>query len=141
MHSIDWFLLHQEYDESIAEVKHMDAWVDGDPYLDVLRAGILIQARRWDEAGTAARAAITRGLGWADPYWMLVTVSLRQERFEETLAVLREIDQRFAFEWSDMTTNAEYAEFVKSPQHAQWLAYLNEKAAKREVEPEPKLWR
>lgn len=137
LHSIDWYIARGEIDTVVKEVRHMSEWAGGDPYLPFLLSGILVEAKRYDAARTSAREAITVGLGWIEPYWILVTVSLRQERFEETLAVLREIDEAFTVEWADFATVDEYKGFVESPQHAEWLAYLKSKS-ERGVSDEPR---
>jgi hypothetical protein len=47
-------------------------------------------------------------------------------KIDDTIAALKLIKQRFQIEFADMTTIAEYAEFVKSPQYQAWLALNTE---------------
>ena len=51
----------------------------------------------------------------------LLGVSLIQKNHDDTLAMLKEIDQKFQLKLNDLTKVREYAEFVKSPQYKQWL--------------------
>ncbi|MBL8857081.1 MAG: hypothetical protein JNL28_01070 [Planctomycetes bacterium] len=131
LHSIDWFFLQKDYKAALAELSRLDAWAGGDPYLNVLCGNILVAAEDWDGARKVAREAIAAGLGWPDPYWVLITVSLRQQRYDETLSVLIEMDLNFEFNWVDFTTLEEYQGFAASSQHAQWLEHLAEKARAR----------
>jgi hypothetical protein len=128
LHSIDWYYLRGEHDKALAEIEGMGEWADGDPYLRYLSCTVLLQAQRFDAARQAGRAAIDGGLAWTEPYWLLMTISLRQERYADTLALLVEMDKRFELEWNDFGDVEEYKGFVASTRHAEWLAYLKAKA-------------
>jgi hypothetical protein len=47
--------------------------------------------------------------------------------YDETLARLKVIDQRFDIEFEDLSQVSDYAGFVKSPAYAKWLDYLKRK--------------
>jgi tetratricopeptide (TPR) repeat protein len=129
--SIDYFWLRDEHSKALEELEHLREWVGGDPYLHLHRGQLLLQDKSYDLAGVAARKAIDEGLGWVDPYWTLLNANLHQERFEEALGLLRQMDQQFELEWNDMTALPLYSGFVKSPQHAEWLEYLRTKEQSR----------
>ena len=63
-------------------------------------------------------------------YFELLGISLIQKNHDDTLAMLKEIDQKFELKLNDLTKVREYAEFVKSPQYKKWLEYREQRASK-----------
>jgi len=131
LYSIDWFWEHGEHAKAYQELEYIRTWTGGDPYLHLFRALLLFEQPELDAAREYARKAIDEGLGWDDPYWVLIRVSVKKGRFEETIALLKELDQGFNMEWGDLSALPMYSDFVKSPQHTQWLEYLRKKANPR----------
>jgi hypothetical protein len=101
--------------------------VGGDPYLDAVRAGV--RAAQGDLEGVRhfARRAVEREPSLIQGHWVLVSASLQVKDYDETLARLKEIDQKFDIEFEDLTQVPDYAGFVKSPAYAKWLDYLKAK--------------
>jgi hypothetical protein len=64
-----------------------------------------------------------------DTYWLRLSISLKTKNFDETLATLLAMDKEFNPEFDDLTTLAEYVEFVKSPQFRKWKQHLQAKEA------------
>lgn len=60
---------------------------------------------------------------------------MEDRKYDETLARLKEIDQKFPMKFNDMSQVPQYAGFVKSPQYALWLDYLKAKNAARKSAP------
>ena len=85
----------------------------------------------------AARADLKRAMdaapGLIDPYWSLVTVSLKDRNFDETLKTLRLIRQKFQMQVGDLTTIPLYKEFTESPQFQEWLKDSQAPAGKVEA--------
>lgn len=129
--SIDGYLLRKDYSGAMKALDRLDRSLGGDPYLDLLRANISEERGDRGEARRFARLAVEREPSLLAAHWTLVTMSLHAKDYQETLERLKEIDRRFTMKFKDMTKLPIYAGFVKSPQHAEWLTYLEQKKAAR----------
>lgn len=118
---IDGYSLKKRYDKAIARVDRLDERIGGDPYLDVLRAGLLMEKGDLPAAEEAARRATQREPALLEGFWTLVAISLKERAFDKTLALLRSIEADFRLTFGDLATEPDYAEFVKSPQGREWL--------------------
>ncbi len=119
--SIDGFARLGEFDAALAAIDRLETAVGGDPYLNVLRAGILYQAGRLDEAAAKARKAIEEDPTLEDAYWQLTTISLDEGEFEVTVEMLTLLEERLKIGIADLTDIPAYAEFVESPEYAKWM--------------------
>jgi hypothetical protein len=76
----------------------------------------------------AARLAVEKAMAadstLIDVHWESVAVALAEEKFDEVLQRLIDIDKQFSPEWDDLAKNEDYAAFVKSSQYQDWLQYL-----------------
>ncbi|MCH8045687.1 MAG: hypothetical protein IID44_18405 [Planctomycetes bacterium] len=118
---IDAFIINEEYDKSLAAVDRLDEWVGGDAYLDVIRSNICLIKEDYAKVKKYAERAIKAEPTLVEAYWALVDVSLAESNFEETSRLLRLLNDKFEIEFDDLTTVPEYSEYVKSPQHREWL--------------------
>jgi hypothetical protein len=125
--SIDGFALLKQYDKSIAAIDHLDKSLGGDPYLNILRAGVFLTANQPEKARDAAAAGVKGSPDMISCYWSLLTAYLRLADHAAALKTLKLIDQTFRLEFGDLTTVPEYAKFVKSPQYEEWKRYLKNK--------------
>ena len=121
--SIDFHSARRELGQTRAAFEQLRSSVGGDPFLDVLEANVLLAHGELDLAAGLAREAIDGGLGWVDPYWVLLAVSLTRQDHARTLDLLLEVDAGFVVEWQDFAGVPEYAGFVASPYHARWLEH------------------
>jgi hypothetical protein len=133
MHSIDALATRRDFPGALRAVDQLEKSVGGDPYLDVIRAGVHATRGDLQAARRSALRSIEREPTLLPGYLALVTSSLRARDHAETLVRLKEIDRQFDFEFEDFRQLAEYAEFAKSPQHAEWLEYLK---AKKKTAPD-----
>lgn len=121
--SIDYHTIRKNYDDTLKAIDQLDKQVEGDPYLDVMRANLHLLAGRLEDARRLAKAALE-----AEPllpaHWVLVTISLKEKNYDDTLRLLIGIDRSFKLQWSDLSNEPEYAGFVASPQYQDWLEYL-----------------
>lgn len=122
--SIDHHWMRGELALTRTAIEELRKSIGGDPYLDHLEATLLLERGELDLAVELARKAIDGGLGRVDPYWVLLAVSLRRQDHARTLELLVEIDDGFEVEWQDFAGVPEYAGFLASPYHAQWLEHL-----------------
>jgi hypothetical protein len=124
LHAIDFHYLRKEFQLAREAVGRLRDSIDGDPYLDYFEAGILLAMHKDAEA----RAAIEKSLA-GEPerlksHWTLVTVCLQLHDHAAVLEELERMDKRFQLKWSDLGKSEAYKDFVASPEHEQWLAYL-----------------
>lgn len=124
--SIDYFLLRKDYDAALQAIAAVNKSVGGDPYLDVLRGNTLLMAEKYDDADAAFLVAIDAEPELQDAWWGRVSTALKKQDQENVLTLLKEMDGRFKMEWNDLTENEEFAGFVVSPYHQQWLNYRSQ---------------
>jgi tetratricopeptide (TPR) repeat protein len=86
--SIDYHLLKKQYPQALACIDRLDRAVGGDPYLQTFRAGIHIEQDDLEVARKDLQNAIDEEPTMKDAYWSLVTVTLLQRKFDETLKTL-----------------------------------------------------
>ena len=55
-----------------------------------------------------------------DAWWAMVTVCLREQNYAQAVKTLDKLATDFQVDVGDVTRNAEYADFVKSPEYQKW---------------------
>jgi len=119
--SIDYYIMKKQYSEALACVDRLDRAVLGDPYLQSIRAAIHIEENDLAAARSALRKAIDSEPDLAEAYWSVVTVSLKDKNYDETLQTLRIIRDKLGTKVADLTAVPLYKEFLGSPQYQEWL--------------------
>jgi hypothetical protein len=125
--SIDYYLGRQDFDKALAAIDRLDAAVGTDPYLDVTRANVALLDNDFAQAQQLALGVIEEQPDLADAYWVMITVGLKEHDHAKTLEWLKRLDQTLPMEWFDLSAQADYAEFVKTPEYTAWLQYLAER--------------
>ena len=93
--SIDFHVVKKQYPEALACIDRLDHAVLGDPYLQILRANAHAEQNDLVAARADLEKAIAAEPDLLDAYWSLVSVSLKDKNFNETLRTLRLIRDRF----------------------------------------------
>ncbi len=119
--SIVYFYQKKDYPKALEMIDRVDKALDGDPYLNVLRANVYLDAGDVAAARQAANKAIGDEPTLAEGYWALVGIALHEKKFDEVLQLLCDIDKRFSPQFPDMNVLPAFAEFIKSPQYQEWL--------------------
>jgi len=117
--SIDGFLLKKDYARALASIDRLDERVGGDPYLDVIRANVHIEAGDPAKARECARRALKKDPRIDDALWSLVTLSLHEKDWKETVALLGRLEKEFGAT-IEVESVPLYEEFTKSPEYARW---------------------
>lgn len=125
--AIDYYIQDEKYDQALESVNRLNAAVGGDPVLTVMQGNIALLQRDFVQANELAESAINADPELEDAYWLTVSVALAEIDHDATLVELKRIDQQFELDWGDFSQIPEYAEFAKSPQHREWLRYLNQR--------------
>lgn len=110
--------------EAVACVDRIDAAVGGDPYLDYLRSNLFAAGKDRAAAREYAARAFERDPSLLGPVNTLLTYALQDGDFEDAKRWLLTIERSPTFGLrfnADFDGNAYFAEFVKSPQYAEWL--------------------
>lgn len=124
MLSIDWHFLREEFSECLEAIESVENVVGGDPYLDTYRGNLALAQGNYPEALRFAEQSIAEDPTLPDSYWLRVSVALNQGDYDQVVEELKLLDREFAMEWEDLSQIPEYASFVNTPQHRQWLQYL-----------------
>ncbi len=119
---IDTYVLQEKYDEALECIDRVAVVVGGDPMLAGMKGGILIAAKRFDEAKQVVEQAIADEPDLIDNYWQMVALGLETRDHALTYDYLKRIDSQFEITWHDIRQQEEYAEFVTSPEGRQWLS-------------------
>lgn len=114
------YLAAQKYTQFEKAILRLNKAVGGDPYLNVVMAGMEVERQDLKKARQLLEEAVTADDTLIDGWWSLVTVSLREKNFTETVKHLERLASDFNVDVGDVTKNAEYADFVKSPEFAKW---------------------
>ncbi len=114
------YLSAQKYTPFEKAVIRLNKAVGGDPYLNVVLAGMEVERQDYKKARQLLEEAVTADDTVIDAWWSLVTVSLREKDFAATIKYLDRLATDFSVDVGDVTKNAEYADFVKSPEFAKW---------------------
>lgn len=117
---IDGFYLKKRYAEALAAIDRLDASLGGDPYLDALRANMLVEKGDVDAAFKYAWRGAEREPRLPALQWSLVSISLARRNFEETARLLTHLRDDLHVEIGDLTASPVYAEFVQSPAYERW---------------------
>jgi tetratricopeptide (TPR) repeat protein len=119
---IDCHFYRKDFAEALACVDALDEAVGGDPYLDFMRANLHHSAGRPTEARNSALKAIEDEPTLIQPHWTLLTLALEAKDFAEIARLLTVMEKKFSLRFDALEEAEPYAEFVKSPEYAKWLA-------------------
>jgi hypothetical protein len=137
LQSIDYYMLKKNFPKALRCVDRLDESVGGDPYLNCIRSSVAMERGDGAEARRFANLAIDREPSLQIAYFVLVGLSLQDQKYDETVAGLKRIHDTFETSFEDLTTLPEYAGFVKSPQYNQWLQYVELQAKSEGQAPKP----
>ncbi|MCY2963172.1 MAG: hypothetical protein NT069_05875 [Planctomycetota bacterium] len=120
MQCLSSYLSSQRYDEFQKVVSRLNKEVGGDPYLNVVLAGMRVELQEYAAARKLLEAAVDADETLIDAWWSLVTVSLREKKFDKAIECLNKLATDFNVDVGDVTRNPEYADFVKSKEYSKW---------------------
>lgn len=124
---IDFLMLRRwleegQTDKALAAIDRIDHAVGGDPYLNTLRANILVHSGQSQEARRRAELAVRELPDMADPYWSMVDVALLEKDHRLLSEMLVALQHRFHVDLSPVPLSPIYAEFLDSGPGREWLA-------------------
>jgi hypothetical protein len=128
--SIDYYVLKKDFPAALKSVENIEKKTGGDPYLIAMRA--MLATEKGDHA--QAKKLFVESLK-AEPdleftHWGRISLALKEKNHADTLEGLKQIVQACNAEIQDLTESAEYADFVKSKEHREWLKWYASKKKK-----------
>ena len=121
--NIDYFRLMRNFDEALRSIDKAEKSIGGDPYLNALRAKLMVKAWRFKEARAAADKAIEQEPGLTHGYWGRIDVALAEANHADTLLYLKKLVENTGHVVSDLRKHQEYQVFVKSPEYREWVGW------------------
>jgi hypothetical protein len=129
--SIDYYIRSKQFQEALDAIDRTDYFLGGDPAMDELRGRVHLSARSFDKARESFVRSIGREPTLEAAYWGMIKVTLEERKFDETIDWLKTSQGKLGIVIGDLTTRAEYGEFVKSRQYQKWLEW-------QKANPQPK---
>jgi hypothetical protein len=117
---LDSYLLKEQWGEYEACLNRFDRNIGGDPFLDSVRAAGLDLQGKHAEAKQAYARAIENLPDEEHIYWIAIVSSLEHKEFADVAARLSQLSTRFSMKFDNLETEPLYAEFIKSPEYAEW---------------------
>jgi hypothetical protein len=117
--AIDRLVVEGKFDQVIERVDRMIAQIQ-DPYLNLLKVDALMELGRMDDAKEAAELAMAAVPDSPDPRWTLIGYSLHVGDHAAVARLLTELSERFGFEFGELESIPEYADFVASDAYREW---------------------
>ncbi len=125
--SIDSYVLKKDFAGAMKAIDRVDRSLDGDPYLNVMRANMCEAQGNLQEAKRLAQKAVDQEPTLLLAHQSVLGYAVALKDHDETLAQLKSLDQTFQMTFNDLTKIPAYSDFVKSPQYQKWLDYLKKK--------------
>ena len=122
--SLDRYLHRKEFARALEAIDTLDKAVEGDPYLDVMRANTHLEAALLPQAIAAARRAIEREPTLQDARWSLLTATMRAKDYPSAIEVMNELTTSFQIQFSQqaMLGEPEWSGFLASAEGKRWLS-------------------
>ncbi len=124
--SIDGLFLNKKYTQAIAAIDRLEKGVGGDPYLNQMRAGILIeQGTDTKRAVALAKLAVAAEPGEEDSQVILLSAEVANKNFPGTVEQMLLLSEKFDYQFTEAMlpelTDA-HEELVKSDAWAKYKA-------------------
>jgi tetratricopeptide (TPR) repeat protein len=114
-------LLTKDREKGIEAIDALDRAVKGDPYLNVLRARLHLDAKDFAKARACAEKVTRDEPGLDRGWWTAIAVCLAQKDFAETAKLLLAAEKALKITLGDLRDVADYKEFVQSPEYKEWM--------------------
>jgi tetratricopeptide (TPR) repeat protein len=118
--SLDYYLIRKEFGKAMNSVDSLERFVGVDPYIDVLRGNISLQAGDTDQALVAGKRAAEREPTLEAAQMLVATAALSRSDFASLASAFRALQKMGKVTVADVEANAAYAQFRESPEFAAW---------------------
>jgi tetratricopeptide (TPR) repeat protein len=111
----------RRWDDALKALDAVDRSLGGDPYLNVQRSLVHLQAGAFDKAAAAAEKALGEEKGLPQAYWARVMVAVRAKDHAATVTWLEAVETNLGLKIGDLSRNKFYADFAQSAEYAEWM--------------------
>jgi hypothetical protein len=127
--SIDYYVLKKQYGEAQKSIEKLDKAVGGDPFLQILKGGMLNQAGKSAEAKWIIEKALEDDSKLILGYWARIGIAVEEKNHGDTLTWLKKVEETGLVKVSpdNIKSSELYAEFVKSPEFEKLKSWLAER--------------
>jgi tetratricopeptide (TPR) repeat protein len=120
---VDYYCLNRNFEEALRSIDKAEKAIGGDPYLNALRAKILVKAWRHKEARAAADKAIEQEPTLTHGYWGRIAVALAETHHADTLMWLKKLVENTGQAVGDLRNDLDFVVFVRTSEHAEWMKW------------------
>lgn len=99
----------------------IQAWTGGDPYVDLIVGGLLINLEKVDEAVELTKDVDPEPLGVADAHDFKLTIALAIDDHPTVLKELLVLRDKFGFQLGDLKGAEGFEGFIESPEYSEWM--------------------
>jgi len=121
--NIDYYRLMRNFDAAFKTIDKAENSIGGDPYLNALRAQMLVKAWRFKEARVEADKAIEHEPGLTHGYWGRIDVAVAEANHADTLAYLKKLAENTGHVAGDLRKDLDFAVFIRTPEYREWLEW------------------
>jgi hypothetical protein len=123
---VNYYYTHNEGDKYRAAIDRIDKKIDGDAYLDALRAIGYFQEKNYKLAREFAQKAIDVEDKSLVAYIILLQTALAEKDFDEVSKLITIMEEKSIMTFPDLTTEPIFADYMKSPQYEKLLNEIKE---------------
>jgi len=117
---IDYHLLKKQFGKCYEVIDRLDRSVEGDLFLETLRATIMLAEGRNAEARRTLTPLLNNERLGKIAHEAMLDVDLAERNHKATVATLQTLQQEYGYDFGNLSAIPEFAEFVESPEYRQW---------------------
>jgi hypothetical protein len=125
--SVDSFVIRKDYVKALAAIDRLENSVGGDPYLSVIRARILVEEGKPDDAAKMAQKAVEAEPSLPDTHFCRLQVANGQKKYADMVKYLREYKDMFDDALEEIDSEPEFAGFAGSSEYKEYRAKSSKK--------------
>ncbi len=118
---VERHLVSKDREKAMAAIDALDRVVMEDPFLDVLRANVLVSAGEFGAARKILERPLDREPKLDRAWWSMISVCMAQKDWAATAKYLTAVEKALGIQLADLEDLPDYAGFVKSDEYREWL--------------------
>jgi tetratricopeptide (TPR) repeat protein len=124
--SIDYYFAKEEHQNCIACLQRAEDVLGGDAYFHALRGAVQLLAGDVAGARTVIDEAIAMEPALQFPHVNRLDVLVAQKDYDELLSEMKLLGNEYELVFPDLSIVPEFADFLTTPQHAQYKEFLKD---------------
>ena len=118
--AIDAYILRKEHEKALAAIDRLDKRVGGDPYLKSIKAGVLFDQGKHEEAARFAQSAVDAEPTLRDAHNVRLDIANAQKKYGDMARFLVEYQAVFHERLEGFESEPGYAGFVASAEYKRY---------------------